>query len=154
MLFGCRTVKIWDMATRSCAVTLGGHVHRVCWASIRPDDPRKMVTSSLDSSLKIWDLVACMSGNVPSVGGLHYIVLRASNDRKYVASNQGWGASCQITDVATRKETVATAGHKGFVDKAAFTVDSTRLLSIDTGHRGQYTVCLCHIFHISSMLSF
>jgi len=131
------------VGTRSCVVTLGGHVHRVCWASIRPDDPGKMVTSSLDSSLKIWDLAACMTGNVPAVGGLHYIVLRASNDRKYLASNQGWGLSCQLTDVATRKVVVsAAAGHKGFVEIAAFTVDSTKLVSIDTGHRGQYTVCV------------
>jgi len=140
-------VKIWDVETRSCVVTLGGHVHRVCWASIRPGDhPGKMVTSSLDSSLKIWDLGACMTGNVPALGGLHYIVLRASNDLKYLASNQGWGMSCQLSDVATRKVTVsAAAGHKGFVDKASFTVDSTKLVTIDTGHKGQYTVCHHHV---------
>lgn len=126
-------------------MTLGGHVHRVCWASIRPDDPGKMVTSSLDSSLKIWDLAACMAGSVPAVGGLHYIVLRASGDRKYLATNQGWGSSCQLTDVATRKVVAtSTAGHGGFVDNATFTVDSTRLITIDTGHRGQYTVCHHH----------
>jgi len=145
-LIGCRTVKIWDVGKRSCVVTLGGHVHRVCWASIRPDDPGKMVTSSLDSSLKIWDLAACIAGNVPTVGGLHYIVLRASGDCKYLASNQGWGNSCQLTDVTTRKVLKSTTTHKGFVDNAAFTADSTRLVSIDTGHTGQYTVCHYHVF--------
>jgi len=141
LVYFCRTVKIWDVGSRSCVVTLGGHVHRVCWASVRPDDPGKMVTSSLDSSLKIWDLAACMTGKVPSVGGLHYIVLRASNDRKYLATNQGWGLACQLMDAQTRKVLdAAAAGHKGFVDHAVFTADSTRLVSIDTGHRGQYTV--------------
>jgi len=116
-------------------------VHRVCWASIRPDDPGKMVTASLDSSLKIWDLTACMAGHVPAVGGLHYIVLQASSDRKYMASNQGWGTSCQLTDVSSRKVVKTTVAHRGFVDNAAFTVDSGRLVTIDTGHGGQYTVC-------------
>jgi len=111
-----------------------------------------MVTSSLDSSLKIWDLAACMTGNVPAVGGLHYIVLRASNDRKCLASNQGWGMSCQLTDVETRKVVVsAAAGHKGFVDNVSFTVDSTKLVSIDTGHRGQYTVCHRHVSLLSPL---
>ena len=100
-----------------------------------------MVTSSLDSSLKIWDLAACIAGNVPAVGGLHYIVLRASSDRKYLAGNQGWGSSCQLIDVATRKVLDSSASHGGFVDNAAFTANSTQLVSIDTGHRGQYTVC-------------
>ena len=124
-------------------------MHRVCWASMRPDDPGKMVTSSLDSSLKIWDLAACITGNVPAVGGLHYVVLRASSDRKYLASNQGWAVACQLTDVTTRKviKTVAT-GHKGFVDNAAFTADSTRLVSIDTGHTGQYTVSQDHVLRL------
>jgi len=70
-------------------------VHRVCWAAIHPDDPGNMVTSShllvtssLDNSLKIWDLGACLTGKVPAVGGLHYVVLRTSADRQYLASNQ------------------------------------------------------------------
>jgi len=136
-------VKIWDVGNRSCLVTIGGHVHRVCWASLRPDDPGRMATASLDGSIKIWDLAACLAGNVPTVGGLHYVVLRASRDRKYVAHNQGWGLSCQLTDVTSRKVLESsTAGHRGFVDNVAFTADSTRLVSIDTGHRGQYTVSL------------
>ena len=99
-------MKIWDVGTRSCLVTLGGHVHRVCWSSLRRDldlDRGKMATASLDGSLKIWDLAACLTGGVPTVGGLHYVVLRASDDRRYVAHNQGWGLSCQLTDVTSRK---------------------------------------------------
>jgi len=141
----CRTVKIWDVGTRSCLVTLGGHVHRVCWSSLRRDldlDRGKMATASLDGSLKIWDLAACLTGGVPTVGGLHYVVLRASDDRRCVAHNQGWGLSCQLTDVTSRKVLDAsTPGHRGFVDNVAFTRDSTRLVTLDTGHRGQYTVC-------------
>jgi len=62
--------------------------------------------------------------------------------------------SCQLTEVETRKVLdVATAGHKGFVDNAAFSVDSTSLISIDTGHRGQYTVCTGLMHQIKTAIS-
>jgi hypothetical protein len=115
----------------------------------------------LDCSLKIWDLGAVLAPGqqVPAVGGLHYVVLRAAaanddgNDRRfYLVTNQGWGASCEITSailtansygqqIPTWKVVGTAAAHSGFVESAAFTADSTRVVTIDTGHGGQYSVC-------------
>ena len=67
------------MSTQQAIVTLGGHLHRVACVSIGPDES-KFVTGSLDFSLKVWDLKAVFSGNVPAVGGLHYNILQVHND--------------------------------------------------------------------------
>jgi hypothetical protein len=159
-----RSIKIWDVSSRQCVVSLGGHVHRVCWASLHCGgvDGDKMVTSSLDSSLKIWDLEAVLSPGrqMPAVGGLHYVVLRATSNfandgggdcRCVLATNQGWGVACEISTASISAaangqqvpawQVAGTASaHNGFVEAAAFTADSSFLVTIDTGHGGQYSV--------------
>jgi len=159
-----RSIKIWDMSSLQCLVSLGGHLHRVCWISLHcgSSGGNKMVTSSLDCALKIWDLDAVLAPDqqVPAVGGLHYVVLRATStnmdngeNRYIIATNQGWGRSCQLSAATTHsnKQTSAwstttwevisqATSHDGFVEMAAFTLDSSMIVTIDTGHGGQYTV--------------
>ena len=153
------------MSTNQCIVSLGGHLHRVCWISLHcgSSGGDKMVTSSLDCALKIWDLDAVLAPGqqVPAVGGLHYVALRATSvdvgdgqHRFIIVTNQGWGRSCQLsaaTTASNKQQTTAwttaswevisqATSHDGFVDMVAFTADSSRIVTIDTGHGGQYTV--------------
>lgn len=168
----CRSIKIWDISSKQCVVSLGGHVHRVCWASLHcgGSGGDKMVTSSLDGSLKIWDLEAVLSPGrqVPAMGGLHYVVLRTTptiaddggnNSRCVLVSNKGWGVACEIS-IATVSATAnghqapawvaagTASAHNGFVEAAAFTADSRCLVTIDTGHGGQYTVCFTYCWQL------
>ena len=112
-----------------------------------------MATASLDCSVKIWDLEAILDQQVPPVGGLHYVVLSAGGsdaDFRYFASNRGWGVSCQLSRATTTVtagnlspswEAIGTASsHRGFIEVAVFTLEATRLVTVDLGHCGQYTV--------------
>ena len=149
------SIKIWNVSSSECLLSLGGHLHRVCWASVFNTD--KMVTSSLDGSLKIWNLESILSPDFrpPPVGGIHYVVLVAggygdengSSAARYFASNRGWGVACQLSRATMASgqgptwEVVGTASsHGGFIEVAVFTMDGTRLVSVDLGHCGQYSV--------------
>ena len=134
-----RSLKLWLVSDRQCLVTLGGHVHRISWVSIRPSND-VFVTGSLDFSLKVWNMKAVCEGLVPTVCGLHFTSLKTSYDGQYMVNSQGWARDGTITFLPSNNEIGHTASHNGFVDQAAFTRDSTRIITIDTGHTGGYEV--------------
>ncbi|CAD5112670.1 DgyrCDS1892 [Dimorphilus gyrociliatus] len=131
-----RTLKVWNTATSSCVCTLGGHVHRVGWISLYGKS--RLATASLDNSIKIWDLRPVVFGNVPTVGGLHYLVLKISPDRKNLLSSQGWMTTCEIKKAHDEKILFYSTSHKGFIWDALFTLDSNYIISVDLGHKGTY----------------
>jgi WD40 repeat protein len=51
-----RTIKVWDVATRTCIRTFSGHSHWVSAVAVTADDA--IVTGDLDGELKVWDLVS------------------------------------------------------------------------------------------------
>jgi WD40 repeat protein len=50
-----QTVKLWNVATRTCFKTLVGHYNRVYAVALSPDD-RVIATCGADRTLKVWDL--------------------------------------------------------------------------------------------------
>ncbi|KAK2144717.1 hypothetical protein LSH36_736g01022 [Paralvinella palmiformis] len=132
-----RTLKVWDVLNHQCIVTVGGHIHRVSCVSVHPEQT-SFVTGSLDFCLKIWNYNAVMSGNVPAVGSLHYNVLKVSNDQKYIVYSQGWSSSCSI-DMINGQRVAETKQHGGFLSQISISPDSELMVSVDTGHGGQYT---------------
>ena len=73
-----RSLKMWDVDRRTCLISLGGHLHRVSSVSICPVAGQTFVTSSLDCSLKVWNMAAVASGRVPPRGGLHYTIVEVN----------------------------------------------------------------------------
>ena len=76
-----RSLKMWDVDRRTCLISLGGHLHRVSSVSICPAAGQTFVTSSLDCSLKVWNMAAVASGRVPPRGGLHYTIVEVNTFR-------------------------------------------------------------------------
>lgn len=132
---------MWDVSGQQCLVTLGGHLHRISWVSVRAG-AEVFVTGSLDCSLKVWSMAAVCEGRIPAVCGLHFTSLAVSADSRYMASSQGWARCATISSLPDYRELGNGATHSGFVDKAVFTADSSKLITIDTGHGGAYEVCI------------
>lgn len=138
-----RTLKVWNVKDRKCISTLGGHLHRVGWISLNTPVggvQHRLATASLDSSIKIWDLNSVLSGNVPVVEGLHYLVLRISLNYKNLISSQGWMTVCEVSDSRTKERLFHSTKHPGFIWDALTTLDSNYLITVDMGHTGNYDV--------------
>ena len=138
---------MWDMSSHSCLISLGGHQHRLTWVDFQPgQSSTKFVTASLDSSLKVWDFAAVSAGKVPPVGGLHYISLSVSPNQEHMACSQGWASQCELFEVESNSSVGSAASHNGFIQQTAFSPDSVKLVSVDTGHRGAYEVTVLGLF--------
>lgn len=62
-----KTVKIWDMATGECRMTLSGHMENVASVAITPDG-KQVLSASFDESVRVWDVasgkeLACLEGH-------------------------------------------------------------------------------------------
>ena len=49
-------VRVFAVTTGSCVFTLVGHTDRVSGVSLHPTDPSQVVTSSLDGTIRLWDV--------------------------------------------------------------------------------------------------
>lgn len=138
-----RTLKVWDVKRGECISTLGGHLHRVGWISLNipvGGVQDRFATASLDCSIKIWDLHSVLSGNVPIVEGLHYLVVRVTPNYKNLITSQGWMTVCHVKDVNTSDTLFNSTKHPGFILDALTTLDSNYLVTVDMGHTGNYDV--------------
>lgn len=62
---GDRTVKVWDLHTGSCVMTLTGHTKGIACVQF---DGRRIVSGSSDNTIRIYDRatgaeVACLNGH-------------------------------------------------------------------------------------------
>jgi WD40 repeat protein len=48
------TLRVWDLASGTCARTLQGHTDRVLGVAVTGD--RRVVSASADGTLRVWDL--------------------------------------------------------------------------------------------------
>lgn len=133
---------MWDVASYSCLITLGGHLNKLTSVDFQPGKNNKFVTASLDSSLKVWDFEAVAAGKVPPIAGQHYICLSVSPNLQYMASSQGWSSACEV-ESRVSQSIGFTATHAGSIKQIVFSPDSTKLVSLDTGHyfKGGHEVC-------------
>lgn len=80
------TIKVWDMATRCCLLTLEGHTGSVLCLQF---DETKIISGSSDSTIKIWDirtgaLLHTLSGHSQAVLGIRFkdnILVSCSKDK-------------------------------------------------------------------------
>ena len=87
----------------------------------------------------MWDVKLLKQGKVPPVGGMHFNTCTAFESKKYVVTSQGWRKNCNI--IAEDSNFGTSVSHHGFIKKAEFSPDGTKLVTLDTGHSGGYEVC-------------
>ena len=86
----------------------------------------------------MWDVKLLKQGRVPPVGGLHFNITSAHAGLKYVVTSQGWMKTCRI--ISENSVLGTTVAHVGFIKRAEFSLDGTKLFTLDTGHSGGYEV--------------
>ena len=136
-----RSLRVWDMTTHTSIVRLGGHMSRVIHVALLPSSEEKFATCSLDMAIKVWDTRSVLAGNIPPLGGLHYLMVIGSPCRKYLATVQGWSKQFSFTDMEVGSSSLGqSCDHGNSMRQAAFTLDSKRFITVDTGHAGSHAV--------------
>jgi hypothetical protein len=84
------------------------------------------------------------SGNVDvdTEPNLHFNTLAISPSTLQIAMSNGWSQTCSIRNIDSSENdgSVETERHYGFIKKAEFTSDGSKLVVIDHGHTGDYLV--------------
>ncbi len=122
---GDKTGKIWDLNTRTVAITLSGHLNAVFDAAFSPDGNR-VVTGSDDGTAKIWDAntgvnILTLSGHTGGVRGVAY-----SPDGSKIAT-ASLDSTAKIWDANTGNLIRTLKGHKGMVFDVAYSPDGSRM---------------------------
>jgi hypothetical protein len=108
------------------------------------------------SSLKVWDVQAMKvhksQTKFPETD-LHYNTIALSPSGLQLAKSKGWSQWVEIQplDAVDDNDILRTESHPGFIKKAEFMSDGSKLVALDYGHLGDYMVnlsvlvkSLCH----------
>jgi len=118
-----KTVKIWDLETGECRLTLEGHTARVNSVAIMPDGQR-ILSGSKDGSIRIWDaadgrVVASWKASEDAVCS----VAVAPDGRRIITSGGDRDPTLKIWDVASQQRLATLKGHTKAVWSAAVSHD-------------------------------
>ena len=82
--------------------------------------------------------------NLTAEPKLHFNTLAISPSTLQIAMSNGWSRTCSIrnTDNVDDNDSIETQSHYGFIKKAEFTSDDSKLVVIDHGHTGDYLVVI------------
>jgi WD40 repeat protein len=121
-----KTVRIWDVATRSQLQVLTGHtaeVYAVCFRG----DGRWLASGGHDGTARIWDLATHKElAALPHRGRVHCVAF--SPDRTRLATGCA-DNTIRLWDLATFREVAELRGHAAYVHGLAWSPDGTRLVS-------------------------
>jgi WD40 repeat protein/serine/threonine protein kinase len=135
---GRHEVKLWDVATGACVVTLRGHasdVEKLAFSA----DARLLASASADGTVMVWDAATGRQvRTLPThARGQELTWLAFSPDGRNLATARGtynlpdYPGDVHLWDLATGRETLVLGGHKSRVTGLAFSRDGLRLASAD-----------------------
>lgn len=123
------TVRIWDLATRTCLHTMKGHETSVLSVDFSRDSS-KIASASFDNTARIWDATrgVCLHTLRDNMD-LVFSVAFLADDRLATASNDG---AVRIWDAAKGECVKILRDHDEWLCSLASSPDGRRLVSTDT----------------------
>lgn len=121
-----RTLKIWDLCTKTCR-TFSGHTDSVYCISISPDG-KLIASGSADQTIRIWrsndgECLQIWQGHAAGILSVQF-----SPDGHYLASG-GFDNTIRVWDVTTGTCLQVLMGHENWVSSVQFSPDGNQLLS-------------------------
>ncbi|KZV99923.1 WD40 repeat-like protein [Exidia glandulosa HHB12029] len=116
------------LSTPSSRSPLRGHISTVCSAAFLPDG-RRLVSSSYDMTLRIWDIETGKTVIGPLVGHTHLVRCVAVHEDGTRIATAGNDYRAAVWDANTGVQLREMVGRKWWVLCVAFSEDGTRLVS-------------------------
>ncbi|QDT14997.1 caspase family protein [Alienimonas californiensis] len=124
------TLKVWNLATRTCDRTLGGdqgHGGKVSAVAVTPDGLRA-VSGSADQTLKVWDLATGVCERTLEGLASNVTAVAVTPDGKRAVSG-AWDKTLRVWDLSTGEAGDPLEGHTNWIAALAITPDGTRAVS-------------------------
>ncbi len=126
-----RTARVWDAANGVLLATCRGHAGNIFSVAFSPDGTR-LVTTSEDATVRQWDPMTGQEVEPPydrHSGEVH--TAGYSPDGQWIAS-AGTDRTIRVWRATDRQDVAILHGHKGTVNRVAFSMDGRRLASVSS----------------------
>ena len=119
------TIRVWNVDTGECILTLKGHTNRVLSVGFNHDGT-KIVSGSDDETIRVWDIDVLDKKQLIHNKDVYAVTF--NKDGTKVASGSK-DKTIKIWDVTTSKLDMILEGHKKWVKSIAYNHDGTKLAS-------------------------
>ena len=122
-----RTVRLWEIDSGKCLLTLQGHLAAVIGVAVTPDG-RRIISGSEDGTMRVWEIdsgkcLTILSGHRGDVRGV-----AATPDGQHVVSGSS-DETVRVWEINSGKCLTILRGHTGDVWTVAVTPDGQRIVS-------------------------
>jgi WD40 repeat protein/serine/threonine protein kinase len=131
-----KAIKVWDAQSGRLLFTLLGHNGQVSGLAYSADGKR-LVSSSADQTVKVWDLLAPRNPEVLRLGNPVWHVAFTTDGKRLVAATTRWSNdlrwhtdTLKVWDALTLREILTFDKHADAYANEAFTRDGNRLASV------------------------